>query len=238
MAKSSLISRAASMEGQVTEPVTKDEFHKKFEDSLRSGNDIGTGLGKRLAFVREARKFTQGELAKRLGRSRATVNQYESGMIEPPLKMLIKLAEALGVDPGLLAFGGSPQRSATGGRLQITGSDTEDGEFVELSSGLSSRLRIDPESGQLVELEGDAPSFGLRRGDLIFLDTSVTSLHGDGSLYMVRGRAGSLAIVRSDIQIVEQAENVKLTFGQGQVSEVDPRRVEVVGRVKASLRLE
>lgn len=219
-------------------PVLRGASQAQIEEVMPEPGVSISSLGSRMAKLREGQKITQGELAKRLGRSRATVNQYESGVIEPPLKMVGKLAEALAVDPALLAFGETPSSSPSGVRLYASNDGIKGYDYIDLSPGLFNKLRMKSSGGQLLELTSDAQTFGMRRGDFVLLDTSVNVLHGDGNLYVVRGGAGSLAVVKSDIQLMEQAEHVKLTFGQGQVSEVDPRKIEVVGLVKASLRLE
>lgn len=195
-------------------------------------------LGRRLAAAREGMKLTQGELAKRLNKSRVTVNQYESGVIEPPIKMIDQLAEVLAVDPGLLAFGASRPSTPEGERLDVIRVGAESSEYVELSMNLGARLGINADRSSIFEMPSDAPTFQLRRGDLLFLDTTVTILRGDGHLYAVRGSGGSLSVVRSEIQLLNESPSLKVTFGQGQISEVETAKVEVVGAVQATLRLE
>lgn len=240
MAKKPSQPTSSSKEGHevVVGPVLSGLSQAQIEALMPEPGVSTTSLGSRMAKLREGQNITQGELAKRLGRSRVTVNQYESGVIEPPLKMVGKLAEALSVAPALLAFGEKPSSAPNGERLYVSNDEGKGDDFIDISPGLFSKLRMKSAGGRLLELTSDAPTFGMRRGDFVLLDTSANALHGDGNLYVVRGGAGSLAVVKSDIQLVEQKENVKLTFGQGQVSEVDPRRIDVVGLVKASLRLE
>ncbi len=48
--------------------------------------------GKRLKELREAKHFSQGEVARRLGLTRATISGYECGNAQPPLDILAKLA--------------------------------------------------------------------------------------------------------------------------------------------------
>ncbi len=195
-------------------------------------------LGRRLAAAREGMKLTQGELAKRLNKSRVTVNQYESGVIEPPIKMIDQLAEVLAVDPGLLAFGASRPSTPEGERLDVIRVGAQSSEYVELSMNLGARLGINADKSSILEMPSDAPTFQLRRGDLLFLDTTVTTLRGDGHLYAVRGGGGSLSVVRPEIQLLNESPSLKVTFGQGQISEVETAKVEVVGAVRATLRLE
>lgn len=70
-----------------------------------------TGYGDRLRqarrelAVRLRRDVTQAHVGDAVGVSGVTVSRYESGLAEPTLAMFVKLAAALGVSPGHLAFG-------------------------------------------------------------------------------------------------------------------------------------
>jgi len=212
-------------------------------EELPSGETIISGampttLGRRLAAVREHQKLTQGELARRLGKSRATINQYEAGTIDPPLKMVHQLAEVLGVDPGSLAFGAPVNSRDDGNRIPIAVIQASDDNLIELSEYLENKIGINPSQSRVIELSSDASTFGLRRGDLVFLDSSINRIRGDGSLYAVCGHAGGLMIIRSDVHLEANFTRVRITLGQGQVSEVDPAKVEVLGLIKATLRAE
>jgi putative transcriptional regulator len=54
-------------------------------------------LRNRLREMRDARGYTQAELAARVGVSRKTVNTVENRVFTPSALLAIKLAEALGV---------------------------------------------------------------------------------------------------------------------------------------------
>ena len=65
--------------------------------------------------MREAKGWTQGELAANAGITRATVNRIESGKPRSiDLEVLEKLANALGVAPGLLI--GHEPKARKGGK--------------------------------------------------------------------------------------------------------------------------
>jgi putative transcriptional regulator len=53
-------------------------------------------LGNRLREAREAKGWTQAELAERIGVSRKTVNTVENGVFVPSTIVALKLAAALG----------------------------------------------------------------------------------------------------------------------------------------------
>jgi len=195
-------------------------------------------LGKRLAAVRTERKMTQGDLAVRLNRSRTTVNQYEMNNISPPLTMINEIARALEVDPIFIAFGQQSSESVSHDRIWVMEGTGRSDDFIDMSPGFQDKLRIRSEETCLMMLQVDAPSFDLKRGDHLIIDLRHTIIGGDGRLYAVRSSGGCLNLVRSDIQLEGPVERVRITFGQGQVSEVVADKVDVIGVVRGTLRLE
>jgi transcriptional regulator with XRE-family HTH domain len=77
---------------------------------MNAGNPPDT-LGKRIAQTRlhvgagRGKLLTQSALARQLGVTPPTVSQWEADASEPELAMIVKIAAALGVSPGYLAFG-------------------------------------------------------------------------------------------------------------------------------------
>jgi putative transcriptional regulator len=66
------------------------------------------GMGMRIKTLREAREWSQGELARRVGVSRATVNQWESGRIKDiRLAAVLRLIEVLQTNLRYLVYGPS-----------------------------------------------------------------------------------------------------------------------------------
>ena len=61
-------------------------------------------LGNRLREAREAKGWTQAELAERIGVSRKTVNTVENGVFVPSTVVALKLAGALGCPVERLFF--------------------------------------------------------------------------------------------------------------------------------------
>ena len=54
-------------------------------------------VNNRLREVRDERRWTQAELATRVGVSRQTINSIETGRFEPSLSLALKLALLIGV---------------------------------------------------------------------------------------------------------------------------------------------
>lgn len=111
--------------------------------------------------IREARsnvKMTQDALAKRIGVTKATISQWESGSTTPNGKNLINLTETLGVSPEWLLTGKSSEAKEVSSNAQAEGSFSlwdsatplEDGEVeipfyqeVELSAGNGTYVDLD-----------------------------------------------------------------------------------------------
>jgi transcriptional regulator with XRE-family HTH domain len=59
-------------------------------------------LGGAIRHFRNERKFTQSQLAERIGVTQGNIAHYESGRITPPLKVLKKLSTELNININLL----------------------------------------------------------------------------------------------------------------------------------------
>lgn len=62
-----------------------------------------SGFGKRMLLARVASDMTQDDLAKRIGKSSATICRYERGERWPTIKTVALMADALGVSASELA---------------------------------------------------------------------------------------------------------------------------------------
>lgn len=65
----------------------------------------GIGLPERISYLRDVRKLTQAELAKKAKLSQSTVAQIEAGKKDPSIETLKKLAMALEVHIAILFAG-------------------------------------------------------------------------------------------------------------------------------------
>ena len=59
-------------------------------------------MGERIREARKQKGLTQAELASLIGVQRAVISKYETNMIEPSIKQLKKIADALDVSIGYL----------------------------------------------------------------------------------------------------------------------------------------
>lgn len=83
----------------------KGFFHNQAAANLLGSAIVEDGLGARIRRARQRAKLTQDQLAKRMGVSRPTITQWETGATTPHAKKLEELAKHLGL-PRLELFGG------------------------------------------------------------------------------------------------------------------------------------
>ena len=80
----------------------------------------GTMMGERIAQLREKRGWSQAELGRRVGRSRQTTNQWETGRIKNIRNpTFCKLASVLGVSEVYLATGKESTNSLSSDKTRI-----------------------------------------------------------------------------------------------------------------------
>lgn len=71
-------------------------------------NDILKAFGNRVKALRKQKKWTQKELAEKVGVRFPQLNKYECGLHAPPFDKLVLLAGAFGVTVDYLLTGGLP----------------------------------------------------------------------------------------------------------------------------------
>lgn len=54
-------------------------------------------LGKNIRFLRKKKRWTQEDLAHRIGKKKSIIGNYEKGITEPSLDILMRLGELFGV---------------------------------------------------------------------------------------------------------------------------------------------
>lgn len=69
-------------------------------------------IGKRLRQLREAKRFSQGDVERRSGLLRSYISRVEGGYTAPSLSTLEKFAKALEVEPYQLLFHGEGRPTA------------------------------------------------------------------------------------------------------------------------------
>lgn len=63
---------------------------------------IAQKTGKKIRILRDKKKFTQFDLASKIGMHESTLGRIERGESNPPLQTINRIAQALGVKPNEL----------------------------------------------------------------------------------------------------------------------------------------
>lgn len=180
-----------------------------------------TSVGERIAHARKLAGLTQKALAEAIEKSRPTIVQYEADKISPPLSMIQELARVLQTTPEYLAFGIDLARESEINMLEVSiGALAPDGEFTSTESAMLPAHLIIEKFGtvgapQIIQLDQEARSFGLSKGDLVLVDRSAKLTPGDGKYYAVASSAG-LSVILNAVQLVQKPGEFEVQDGSGQ----------------------
>jgi transcriptional regulator with XRE-family HTH domain len=194
-------------------------------------------VGDRIRWARERKEITQKELGRLIDKSRASIVQYEKGMISAPVAVLQDMADKLGVAPEFLAFGRTGLSGVRNAEEEIE--TFEEFTYGKGGGGVSGGWAIprsvfsdtDSRDMRIVSLTADEPHFGMHRGDRIFVDTS-SKIEKDG-LYAIQSAFGS-RIVRVRFGFSASSEVRLVSGSDGNEEKVDPSTLSVIGLVVAS----
>jgi putative molybdopterin biosynthesis protein len=129
-------------------------------DTGGAGAPGGSGSGMRLRLARQARDFSQQQLAGMAGVSRQAVSAIESGLSDPSLRVALALARALGMTVEEVFGPGSPAAAVTARPVAPLGAA---GARVALAPVGDAVVAL-PLSGAAVSLAGFQPAGGLADG--------------------------------------------------------------------------
>lgn len=199
-------------------------------------------LGQRLAIARQGRGLTQKDFSELVGKSRATIIQYEQGRLQPPLQQIETMARVLGVAPELIAFG----------RQGITGLPADSSNVTSIpeveraghegvvsgghgfGQGLVDHLGIEPENARVYVLAEAAPHFGLGKGDRIIVN-DMRELSQANRLYAFR-TPGGVAVARLLPALSSSSDRVNLNGGHGETTSYEPGELLVLGLVVGTIQ--
>ena len=122
--------------------------------------DQGAGGGTALRLARQARGFSQQQLAGMAGVSRQAVSAVESGLSDPSLRVALALARALGLTVEELFGPGGPVSPVTARPVAPLGGDRARVELAPMGEGFVAL----PLSGDSVSRAGFQPAGALARG--------------------------------------------------------------------------
>ena len=138
--------------------------------------DQGAGGGMALRLARQARGFSQQQLAGMAGVSRQAVSAVESGLSDPSLRVALALAQALGMTVEELFGPGNPVSPVAARSVAPLG---DEGARVTLAP-IGDEFVALPLSGDLVSRAGFLPADGLACRPVGSGNHSASN-HGDGS---------------------------------------------------------
>jgi transcriptional regulator with XRE-family HTH domain len=202
-------------------------------------------MGGRIEWARLRKGLRQEDLAQKLGKSRITVGAYESNQITPPITVVEAVAKVLETSPSYLAYGeqtvpvygkteidvvaGPEMRIGTNGAAPISG--------FALSRDLVESFGVDdPKKFAAYVLNHDAPEFGLRSGDRMFVNQAVDSPKRHHDLYLLDTGDG-IEVVRIEPTLSSKAgEEIAMTGPSGQRFHHKLVELNFLGAVVATLR--
>lgn len=205
--------------------------------------DLST-LGGRISFARLRQQLRQEDVAKSLGKSRATIVQYEQGNIQPPLDVVAEIAEKLDVSPSFLAYGEATVPGLNSSKVEMVSFAErrvgKDGSYVDgaysFSKGIVAELGVESTDIEAYVLNHDAPEFGLRVGDRMFIDKSMTGPTYDHDTYLLKTAKG-IEIVRIEPDLSSKnTGTIKMVGPKGQNLSNKASDLEFLGAVVATLR--
>lgn len=200
---------------------------------------LAQSVGERIKWARERKEMTQKELGRLAGKSRAAIVQYEQDRIAAPVSVLGDLARILGVSPEFLAFGrsGLPGVSNAEEEIMVVEEITGGRDGVAASGGWGmprsffSNYPGDRTSIKAIVVTSEEPTFDLRAGDRVFVDTAAP-VERDGLYVIVTAFGHRVVRIKTGF-----TSALKVVHGvDGSEESLDPNALTVVGIVVASLR--
>ena len=197
---------------------------------------IDPGVGDRIKSLRETKKLTQSDLAKRVEKSRACVAQWEANRSHPDITMYAKLALHLDSTSRYIAFGeidGDPNQVA------IPVVQVADKRFSAQIGAISvprdflERIKTGPQA-RIRALRLDNDIAGLRKGDYVIIDEANTETPGRGEAVLF-GDTGNIQITK--VAEVPGTGSLEVTM-YGSKMHVSRQHFEALGRVVGKLGVD
>jgi transcriptional regulator with XRE-family HTH domain len=204
--------------------------------------DLST-MGGRITWARIRKELRQEDVAERLGKSRATIVQYEKDNIMPPIPEVERLAKTLDVTPAFLAFGqhGIDTRTNKADEI-VTVAEITKGSRGVFETGSFAMPRaffrgkdINLARTKAFVLNHDEPEFGFYNEDRIIIDQSIKDVNDGGSdLFLAELDDRGPIIVRRE---GTYGGKLRLLDGTGKTHLYEPESVNVLGSVNGVLGL-
>lgn len=188
-------------------------------------------IGNRIKMRRMQMGLSVDELAKQLGKNRATVYRYESDEIENlPLSILEPLSKALGVSPAYLMGWEGTAASLPARRVPLLG-DVAAGEPILAYEDRRTYVAVD---GDLrvdfcLRVKGDSMiDARIQEGDIVFVRRQSMVNNGELAVVLIDNEATLKRFYRSDSGVILKPENPK--YQPRFYTEHDFKTVRVLGK--------
>lgn len=206
--------------------------------------DLST-VGGRISWARIRKELRQEDVAKKLGKSRATIVQYEKNNINPPVAIVERLAEELDVSPEFLAFarqgvdavrGNKADSVVTMSEMSMGGKRMFESGEVALPKGFFRDKDINVERTKFFVLDHDEPEFEFYANDRLIIDQSAKDLTDTSrNLFLLQNGDGRPQVMRRES--LTQTGKAKLMDGSGKAHMYTIADIKVVGAVNGALAL-
>lgn len=178
-------------------------------------------LSENIRFLRKNKNWTQDYIAEQLGyKSFTTIQKWESGVAEPPIKKLQELATLFGVDMNSLAntdmtasYASDTERKLHAVRIPVLGY-VRAGIPIDAVEDIIDYEEIDPEMAAggeyfALQIKGDSMEPKFSEGDVVIVreqpdvesgDIAIVLVNGDDATVkkLVKYENGSIALIASN----------------------------------------
>lgn len=202
-------------------------------------------VGGRITWARIRKELRQEDVAKKLGKSRATIVQYEKDNINPPVAEIVRLADALDVTPEFLAFArqgidatrnGKAEQVITLSQMTMGGKRLFESGEIALPRAFFANKDINIERTKMYVLDHDEGEFDFYKGDNLIVDQSVKDITDSSrTLFLVQINGGSPTIYRRESVTTTGKVKVIDGAGKGHMYAIDD--LKVIGAVNGALAL-
>lgn len=215
------------------------ETQKRIDIPGRADDISLSTIGGRIAWSRLRKGITQAAFAKSIEKARATIVQYESNNITPPIDVITSMARPLGTTPEFLAFGRHGVDGAGSKEAIVSLQEMRLGRDGEFSSGgfvvpkaMMSDFGIDEDQLRHLKvyiLPQETVNFGLGAKSRLIIDTSDQTMNSARHLYLLNTPSG-LEVVRPEPSYTT-ADKLSVTSSTGQILQVLLKDLNVIGKV-------
>jgi transcriptional regulator with XRE-family HTH domain len=204
--------------------------------------DLST-MGGRITWARIRKQLRQEDVANKLGKSRATVVQYEKNNITPPIPEVERLSDVLDVSPEFLAFGrqgvdamrnGKAGAVITLAEMSMGGKRMFQSGEVALPSIFFRDKDINLERSKMFVLDHDEDEFQFFKGDRLIVDQSIKDITDSShELFLVQIGEERPAVMRRES--MTHTGKARLTDGAGKTHMFAIEDITIIGAVSGGL---